>query len=317
MNSNYLDFEQLVLELDERIDALKETNKKQDVNTDDEISSLIRKRNKLMRNICSKLTPWQVAKMARHPLRPYTLDYIELIIDDFELLEGDRMFAADKAIVGGIGKLGKHPVLVLGHQKGRDTKSKLKHNFGMPKPEGYRKAKRLAQLAERFGLPVITLIDTPGAYPGIDAEARGQSEAIASCLQQFSALKTPILSVVIGEGGSGGALAIGVGDYLAMLQFSVYSVISPEGCASILFKDAEHAPQAAEAMGITANKLLELKMIDEVLPEPVGGAHRNIKKMAGTIKATLIEELLKLKKIEHDELIDRRYQRLKAYGALS
>lgn len=316
MNPNYLDFEQPIAELDERIQALKDTSS-DGVSTDDEVASLEKKRDKLMASLCAKLTPWQVAKMARHPLRPYTLDYIERIVDDFEELHGDRMFADDSAIIGGIGRLCGQSVVVLGHQKGRDTKAKIHHNFGMPKPEGYRKAQRLAKLAERFKLPVVTFIDTPGAYPGIDAEARGQSEAIAQCLQQFSALKTPILSLVIGEGGSGGALAIGVCDYLAMLQFSIYSVISPEGCASILWKSAEQAPEAAEAMGITAERLHSLGLVDQVLPEPQGGAHRDVDAMAQAIRDELSEELERLQQLSMDELIQRRYQRLKSFGQLS
>lgn len=316
MNPNYLDFEQPIAELDERIDALRHSSGTGGVNVREEVKSLEFKRNGLMESIYSKLSPWQVAQLARHPQRPYTLDYIEHIFTDFEELHGDRMFSDDAAIVGGLAKIEGRPVVVIGHQKGRDTKQKLKRNFGMPRPEGYRKAQRLAQLAERFKLPVITFIDTPGAYPGIDAEARGQSEAIASSLMLFAELKTPVISTVIGEGGSGGALAIGVCDYLAMLQFSTYSVISPEGCASILWKSAERASDAADAMGITADRLQSLGLVDQVIQEPSGGCHRNHAAVAKSLKSHLIKQLDKLSSMDTEALLAQRYIRLKSFGQL-
>ena len=316
MNPNYLDFEQPIAELDERIQALRHSTDTSGINVREEVKSLEGKRNNLLESVYNKLTPWQVAQIARHPQRPYTLDYIEHIFTDFEELHGDRMFADDAAIVGGLGKLDGRPVVVIGHQKGRDTKQKLKRNFGMPRPEGYRKAQRLAQMAERFKLPVITFVDTPGAYPGIDAEARGQSEAIASSLLLFAELKTPVITTVIGEGGSGGALAIGVCDYLAMLQFSTYSVISPEGCASILWKSAERAPDAAEAMAITAQRLHELKLVDEVIAEPMGGCHRDPVKIAKSIKKMLLKQLDNYSALPEQALLQARYTRLKSFGQL-
>ena len=314
MNPNYLDFEQPIAELDERIDALRHSTGTSGINVREEVKSLEGKRDNLLDSVYSKLTPWQVAQIARHPQRPYTLDYIEHIFTDFEELHGDRMFADDAAIVGGLARIDGRPVVVIGHQKGRDTKQKLKRNFGMPRPEGYRKAQRLAQMAERFKLPVITFIDTPGAYPGIDAEARGQSEAIASSLLLFAELKTPVLTTVIGEGGSGGALAIGVCDYLSMLQFSTYSVISPEGCASILWKSAERAPDAADAMGITAQRLYELKLVDEVIAEPMGGCHRDPSMVAQSIKQVLLKQLEAFSALPTEELLAARYTRLKSFG---
>ncbi len=316
MNPNYLDFEQPIAELDERIEALRHSTDTSGINVREEVKSLEGKRNNLLENVYNKLTPWQVAQIARHPQRPYTLDYLEHIFTDFEELHGDRMFADDAAIVGGLAKLDGRSVVVIGHQKGRDTKQKLKRNFGMPRPEGYRKAQRLAQMAERFKLPVITFVDTPGAYPGIDAEARGQSEAIASSLLLFAELKTPVITTVIGEGGSGGALAIGVCDYLAMLQFSTYSVISPEGCASILWKSAERAPDAAEAMAITAQRLHELKLVDEVITEPMGGCHREPAKIAKSIKKMLLKQLDKYSALPEQELLQARYARLKSFGQI-
>ena len=316
MNPNYLDFEQPIAELDERIEALRHSTDTSGINVREEVKSLEGKRNNLLENVYNKLTPWQVAQIARHPQRPYTLDYLEHIFTDFEELHGDRMFADDAAIVGGLAKLDGRSVVVIGHQKGRDTKQKLKRNFGMPRPEGYRKAQRLAQMAERFKLPVITFVDTPGAYPGIDAEARGQSEAIASSLLLFAELKTPVITTVIGEGGSGGALAIGVCDYLAMLQFSTYSVISPEGCASILWKSAERAPDAAEAMAITAQRLHELKLVDEVITEPMGGCHREPAKIAKSIKKMLLKQLDKYSVLPEQELLQARYARLKSFGQI-
>ena len=316
MNPNYLDFEQPIAELDERIEALRHSTDTSGINVREEVKSLEGKRNNLLENVYNKLTPWQVAQIARHPQRPYTLDYLEHIFTDFEELHGDRMFADDAAIAGGLAKLDGRSVVVIGHQKGRDTKQKLKRNFGMPRPEGYRKAQRLAQMAERFKLPVITFVDTPGAYPGIDAEARGQSEAIASSLLLFAELKTPVITTVIGEGGSGGALAIGVCDYLAMLQFSTYSVISPEGCASILWKSAERAPDAAEAMAITAQRLHELKLVDEVITEPMGGCHREPAKIAKSIKKMLLKQLDKYSALPEQELLQARYARLKSFGQI-
>ncbi|PID34422.1 MAG: acetyl-CoA carboxylase carboxyl transferase subunit alpha [Thiotrichales bacterium] len=262
----------------------------------------------------SKLTPWQTAKLARHPLRPYTLEYIDAIFTDFYELHGDRAYADDKAIVGGIAKLDGQPVMVIGHHKGRGTKEKVARNFGMPRPEGYRKAKRLMHLAEKFGLPVITFIDTPGAYPGIGAEERGQSEAIARNLYDMATLKTPIICTVIGEGGSGGALAIGVGDRVFMLEHAVYSVISPEGCASILWRSAEKAEDAADAMNITADKLLELGLINGIIEEPLGGAHRDVATMAASIKAQLKASLAEIQTLKSDEMLDQRYQRIRNFG---
>ncbi len=314
MNANYLDFEQPIAELDERIDFLRHSTHTAGVNVRAEVKSLQGKRDNLIGGIYAKLSPWQIAQVARHPQRPYTLDYIQHICSDFEELHGDRMYGDDAAIVGGLARIDGQPVVLIGHQKGRDTKQKLQRNFGMPRPEGYRKAQRLAQLAERFQLPLLTFIDTPGAYPGIDAEARGQSEAIARSLLLFSALKTPVISVVIGEGGSGGALAIGVCDYLAMLQFSTYSVISPEGCASILWKSADRAAEAAEAMAITSARLHELDLVDDVLAEPLGGCHRDPEAMAKTIKTCLLEQIQRLSSLDTASLLEQRYQRWKAFG---
>lgn len=315
MNPNYLDFEQPIAELDDRIETLRHSTEAQaGVNVRDEIKSLENKRDSLTESIFSKLNAWQVSQLARHPRRPYTLDYVSQIFTDFEELHGDRMYADDTAIIGGVARLNDRPVVVVGHQKGRDTKEKLHYNFGMPRPEGYRKAQRLAQLAERFKLPVVTFIDTPGAYPGIDAEARGQSEAIARCLYLFSELKTPIISTVIGEGGSGGALAIGICDYLAMLQYSIYSVISPEGCASILWKSAERAAEAAEAMGVTADKLFELGLVDEIISEPAGGAQRDHKAIAHSVRNMLSTQLDRLCAEDMDTLLQNRYQRLMSFG---
>lgn len=270
--------------------------------------------DKTITQVYSKLSPWEIAKVARHPMRPYTLDYIEYMVTDFEELHGDRMFADDTAIVGGVGRIDGHAVVIVGHQKGRDTQQKLERNFGMSKPEGYRKANRLAKMAEQFHLPLVTFIDTPGAYPGIDAECRGQAEAIARNLMTFSNLKTPIISTVIGEGGSGGALAIGVSDYLVMLEFSTYSVISPEGCASILWKSAEKAPEAAQAMGLTSKELIEQGLIDEVVKEPLGGSHRNPVQMAASLKTALSAQLTRLKQEDTDALLERRYQKLRCFG---
>lgn len=314
MDLKFLDFEQPIAELEAKIDELRFVGDDSEINISDEIERLKEKSEALTRSIFSSLSPWQIAQLARHPLRPYTLDYLEAICADFQELHGDRMFADDPAIVGGLGRLDGRPVMFIGHQKGRDTKARVRRNYGMPRPEGYRKALRLMQMAERFRLPVITLIDTPGAYPGLDAEERGQSEAIARNLFVMSRLRTPIVSVVIGEGGSGGALAIGVADRLLMLEYSVYSVISPEGCASILWKSADKAELAAEAMGITAPRLRELGLVDEVLREPLGGAHRDQRTMAETLRAALLSALRDLEVLDLTELLQRRLERLQSFG---
>ena len=313
-SQKYLEFEQPIADLQAKIEELRLVGSDNSLNITDEITRLQDKSRSLTESIFANLSSWQVAQMSRHPQRPYTLDYIRHIFTDFEELHGDRHFADDAAIVGGIARLDGRPVMVIGHQKGRDVKEKVRRNFGMPKPEGYRKACRLMQMAERFKMPILTFIDTPGAYPGIDAEERGQSEAIAWNLQVMSRLKTPIISTVIGEGGSGGALAIGVCDRLMMLQYSIYSVISPEGCASILWKKAEKASEAAEAMGITAARLQELGLVDNLIPEPLGGAHREPETMAARIKQQLLAELAKLDEQSVDELLDSRYERLMAFG---
>ncbi|UAW97665.1 acetyl-CoA carboxylase carboxyl transferase subunit alpha [Halopseudomonas nanhaiensis] len=313
-SQKYLEFEQPIADLQAKIEELRLVGTDNSLNIGDEITRLEDKSRSLTESIFSNLSSWQVAQMARHPQRPYTLDYIRHIFTDFEEMHGDRHFADDAAIVGGMARLDGRPVMVIGHQKGRDVKEKVRRNFGMPKPEGYRKACRLMQLAERFKMPVVTFIDTPGAYPGIDAEERGQSEAIAWNLQIMSRLKTPIISTVIGEGGSGGALAIGVCDRLMMLEYSTYSVISPEGCASILWKKSEKAADAAEAMGITAGRLKELGLVDQLISEPLGGAHRDPKETAARIKAQLLEQLSSLDEHDADSLLDSRYERLMAFG---
>ena len=314
MNLNFLEFEQPIAELEAKIDELRYIGDDADVNINDEIAKLEAKSQALTESIFSSLTPWQISQLARHPQRPYMMDYVVRVFTDFQELHGDRCFADDHAVVGGIGRLDGSPVMIIGQQKGRDTREKLHRNFGMPRPEGYRKALRLMQMAERFGLPLLTFIDTPGAYPGIGAEERGQSEAIARNLFVMSKLRTPVICTVIGEGGSGGALAIGVGDRTLMLQYSTYSVISPEGCASILWKSAEKAEDAAEALGITSSRLLELGLIDRIISEPLGGAHRNVDVMAERLGKALSEELERLVKLAPDELIENRYQRLMAYG---
>ncbi len=313
MNPYYLDFEQPIAELEEKIEELRLVASNSDVNLTDEINRLESKSVSLTESIFSELTAWDISRLSRHPRRPYTLDYIERIFEDFDEMHGDRKFADDYAIVGGMARLEGLPVMVIGHQKGREIKEKVKRNFGMPRPEGYRKALRLMELAERFKMPILTFVDTPGAYPGIGAEERGQSEAIAYNLAVMSRLKTPIIATVIGEGGSGGALAIGVCDCLVMLQYSTYSVISPEGCASILWKSADFAADAAEAMGITANRLHELGFADKVLPEPLGGAHRDADKMAAEIKQTLVDSLVDLQTKTTEDLVSQRYQRLTAF----
>ena len=314
MNPNYLDFEQSIADLDAKIEALRYADKNSGLNINEEINRLRMKSRKLTESIFTALTPWQISQVARHPQRPYTLDYIGAIFTDFQELHGDRAFADDPAIVAGIARLDDRPVMVIGQQKGRDTREKVRRNFAMPRPEGYRKAQRLMKTAERFHLPVLTFIDTPGAYPGVGAEERGQSEAIARNLYVMAALKTPIVSTVIGEGGSGGALAIGVSDRTLMLQYSTYSVISPEGCASILWKSADKAALAAEAMGITAASLKKLGLIDEIVPEPLGGAHRDIPAMAKTLKTRLLVTLDALTPLPADQLVEARYTRLMQYG---
>ncbi|WP_207061759.1 acetyl-CoA carboxylase carboxyl transferase subunit alpha [Motiliproteus sp. SC1-56] len=314
MNPNYLDFEQPIAELEAKIEELRLVGEDSEINISDEIERLQQKNVALTEQVFSDLSAWQVAQVARHPQRPYTLDYVKHMIEDFDELHGDRHFADDAAIVGGIGRLEGQPVMVIGHQKGREVKEKVRRNFGMPRPEGYRKALRLMEMAERFKMPIITFIDTPGAYPGIDAEERGQSEAIAYNLAVMSRLKTPIISTVVGEGGSGGALAIGVCDQLLMLQYGTYSVISPEGCASILWKSAERASDAAKAMGITSGRLHELGLVDKVVPEPLGGAHRDVPLMAASLKQQLIETLDQLQALSMDELLQKRYDRLMSYG---
>ena len=314
MNLNFLEFEQPIAELEAKIDELHYVGDDADISITDEVTKLKEKSRALTESIFSSLTPWQVSQLARHPQRPYTLDYIVRLFTDFEELHGDRHYGDDHAIIGGIARLDGQPVMVIGQQKGRDTKEKLQRNFGMPRPEGYRKALRLMEMAERFGLPILTFIDTPGAYPGIGAEERGQSEAIARNLLVMARLKTPIICTVIGEGGSGGALAIGVGDQTLMLQYSTYSVISPEGCASILWKSAEKASDAADALGITSGRLRDLGMVDKVVNEPLGGAHRDVDAVAGNVKQALVETLAVLQKQSPDELLEARYRRLQAYG---
>ena len=314
MNPNFLDFEQPIADLQAKIEELRLVGNDNSLNISDEISRLQDKSNTLTESIFGNLTSWQIARMARHPRRPYTLDYIENIFTEFEELHGDRHFSDDAAIVGGTARLDGQPVMVIGHQKGREVREKVRRNFGMPRPEGYRKACRLMEMAERFKMPILTFIDTPGAYPGIDAEERNQSEAIAWNLRVMARLKTPIIATVIGEGGSGGALAIGVCDQLNMLQYSTYSVISPEGCASILWKTAEKAPDAAEAMGITAERLKGLGIVDKVINEPLGGAHRDPVAASATIREELCGQLAMLRELDNDALLQRRYDRLMSYG---
>jgi acetyl-CoA carboxylase carboxyl transferase subunit alpha len=314
MDLKFLDFEQPIAELEAKIDELRFVADDSEININDEIRKLKGKRDALIKSIFSKLSAWQIAQVARHPMRPYTADYLEILAPDFQELHGDRMFADDPAIIGGIGRLDGRAVMFIGHQKGRDTKERVRRNYGMPKPEGYRKAQRLMRLAEKYAMPIITLIDTPGAYPGVGAEERGQSEAIAYSLYLMAALRTPIISVVIGEGGSGGALAIGVGDRLLMLQYSVYSVISPEGCASILWKSADKAEEAAEAMRITAPSLSEFGLVDEVLPEPLGAAHRDPQATAEVIRNALLKHLQDLDSRDLDTLLEQRQARLAGFG---
>lgn len=314
MNPNYLDFEQPIADLQAKIEGLRMVGNDNELNISDEIARLQDKSQSLTQSIFSNLTSWQIARLARHPRRPYTLDYIQHIFGEFDELHGDRHFSDDAAIVGGVARLDDKPVMIIGHQKGRDVREKVRRNFGMPRPEGYRKACRLMEMAERFKLPILTFIDTPGAYPGIDAEERGQSEAIAWNLRVMARLKTPIIATVIGEGGSGGALAIGVCDQLNMLQYSTYAVISPEGCASILWRTAEKAPEAAEAMGVTAERLKNLGIVDQIIAEPLGGAHSDPAAMAETLRQSLNQQLEMLGKYDTKELLGRRYQRLMSYG---
>ncbi|MFO1390287.1 acetyl-CoA carboxylase carboxyltransferase subunit alpha [Cellvibrio sp.] len=314
MNLNYLDFEQPIAELEGKIEELQLVGNASDINIADEIAKLRQKSSKLTESIYSKLTSWDIVKIARHPQRPYTSDYIPRLFTDFDELHGDRHFGDDKAIIGGVGRLDGKPVMVIGEEKGRSVQEKVMRNFGMPKPEGYRKALRLMEMAERFKMPVITLIDTPGAYPGIDSEERGISESIAQNLAVMSRLRTPIICTVIGEGSSGGALAIGVGDQLNMLQYSTYFVISPEGCANIIWKTVAKAPEAAQAMGVTSKVLQDLGIVDETIPEPLGGAHRDVDAMASKLRERLVQQVDKLSKEPLDSLLERRYQRLMSYG---
>jgi acetyl-CoA carboxylase carboxyl transferase subunit alpha len=313
----FLDFEQPIAELEAKIEELKHITSDSEVNIRDEITRLQAKSRQLTTHIFASLTPWQITQLARHPHRPYTLDYVNVMCREFQELHGDRMFGDDLAIVGGLARLGDRAVMVLGHQKGRDTKERVRRNYGMPKPEGYRKALRLMRLAERFGLPLITFIDTPGAYPGVGSEERGQSEAIARNLFEMSVLRIPIITVVIGEGGSGGALAIGVCDRLLMLQYSTYSVITPEGCASILWKSAEKKEAAADAMGLTAQRLSQLGLIDEVLEEPLGGAHRDPALMSERVKEALMRHLASLDEVSRDDLRAVRGAKIAAFGVYS
>ena len=314
MKTTFLEFEQPIAELEAKIEELRYVQDDSAVDISEEISRLQKKSGTLTKEIYGKLSAWQISQVARHPQRPYALDYFQSIFSDFEELHGDRSFAEDPSIVGGLARFGSQSVMVIGHQKGRDTKDKLYRNFGMPKPEGYRKAMRLMKLAEKFGLPVMTFIDTPGAYPGVGAEERGQSEAIGRSLYVMSELRVPVVVTIIGEGGSGGALAIAVGDVTMMLQYSIYSVISPEGCASILWKSADKAPDAAETLGITANRLKTLGLVDKVLAEPLGGAHRDPATMMQTLRKALQEALSDAQEMPVDQLIEKRFERLMAYG---
>jgi acetyl-CoA carboxylase carboxyl transferase subunit alpha len=314
MKTTFLEFEQPIAELETRIEELRFAQDDSAVDISEEIQRLTRRSQSLTRDIYGKLTPWQVAQVARHPQRPFTLDYVQGLFTHFEELHGDRTFADDPSIVGGLARFNGAPCVVVGHQKGRDTKEKIARNFGMPKPEGYRKALRLMKLGEKFGLPVFTFVDTPGAYPGIDAEERGQSEAIGRNLFEMARLRAPIIVSIIGEGGSGGALAIAVGDVIQMMQYATYSVISPEGCASILWRSAEMAPEAAEALGITASRLKTLGLIDRIVPEPLGGAHRDPQAAAQALKKALAEALKQLQENKPKELVEMRLERLMAYG---
>ncbi len=317
MDPNYLDFEQPIAELEAKISELRLVGSDNDLNISEEIQNLQAKSTKLTEKIYANLSPWQISQVARHPLRPYTQDYLEHIFTDFDQLHGDRLYADDKAIIGGLAKLDDYSVMVIGHQKGRGTKEKVRHNFGMPRPEGYRKARRLVKLAEQYQLPVLTFIDTPGAYPGMDSEERGINEAIAENMALMSRVRTPLIATVTGEANSGGAIAIGVADQLNMLQYSTYTVITPEGCATILWKSADLAAAAAEAMGVTSKRLEELGIVDQTIAEPLGGAHRDVAATSANIKSALLEQLQILKAMDMDELVARRYQRLMSYGITS
>ena len=317
MDPNYLEFEQPIAELEAKIRELRLVGDDNELNINEEIQRLKDKSSRLTEKIYSKLTPWQISQVARHPLRPYTLDYIEHIFTEFDEFHGDRLFADDQALVGGLAKLDDRPVMVLGHQKGRGTKEKVRHNFGMPRPEGYRKAYRLIQLAEQYKLPVLSFIDTPGAYPGMDSEERGINEAIAENMAMMSRVRTPLIATVTGEANSGGAIAIGVADHLNMLQYSTYTVITPEGCATILWKSAEYAAAAAEAMGVTSERLEELGIVDQTIPEPLGGAHRDVTATAANVKTALQEQVERLMAVNTDDLVARRYERLMSYGISS
>ena len=314
MDPNYLEFEQPIAELEVKISELRLVGSDNELNIGSEIQNLKKKSTKLTEKIYSNLSSWQISQVARHPLRPYTLDYLGHIFTDFDELHGDRLFADDQALIGGLAKIDGRPVVVIGHQKGRGTKEKVRHNFGMPRPEGYRKARRLVLLAEQYRLPVLSFIDTPGAYPGMDSEERGINEAIAVNMAMMSHVRTPLIATVTGEANSGGAIAIGVSDQLNMLQYSTYTVITPEGCATILWKSSDHAAAAAEAMGVTSKRLEELGIVDHTIPEPLGGAHRDVAATAASIKAALIEQLDRLTAIDLDELVERRYKRLMSYG---
>jgi acetyl-CoA carboxylase carboxyl transferase subunit alpha len=317
MDPNYLDFEQPIAELEAKIRELRLVGTDNELNISEEIQNLQGKSTKLTEKIYANLSSWQISQVARHPLRPYTLDFLRHIFTDFDELHGDRLFADDLAIIGGLARIEDRPVMVIGHQKGRGTKEKVRHNFGMPRPEGYRKARRLVKLAEQYQLPVLSFIDTPGAYPGMDSEERGINEAIAENMAMMSRVRTPLIATVTGEANSGGAIAIGVADQLNMLQYSTYTVITPEGCATILWKSADHAAAAAEAMGVTSERLVELGIVDQTIAEPLGGAHRDVAATAANIKAALIEQLDKLQAMDLDELVARRYQRLMSYGISS
>lgn len=317
MDPNYLEFEQPIAELEAKINELRLVGTDNELNITEEIQNLKGKSTKLTQKIYANLSSWQISQVARHPLRPYTKDYIDHIFTDFDQLHGDRLYADDQALIGGLAKIDDIPVMVIGHQKGRGTKEKVRHNFGMPRPEGYRKARRLVRLAEQYKLPVLSFIDTPGAYPGIDSEERGINEAIAENMAMMSRVRTPLIATVTGEGNSGGAIAIGVADQLNMLQYSTYTVITPEGCATILWKSSEYASAAAEAMGVTSKRLEELGIVDHTIPEPLGGAHRDVAATAANIKAALLDQLDRLLAMDIDDLVERRYKRLMSYGISS
>ena len=314
MDPNYLEFEQPIAELEAKISELRLVGSDNEINISEEIENLKHKSTKLTEKIYANLSPWQISQVARHPLRPYTMDYIEHIFTEFDQLHGDRLFADDQAIIGGLARLEGRPVMVIGHQKGRGTKEKVRHNFGMPRPEGYRKARRLIQLAEQYRIPVLSFIDTPGAYPGMDSEERGINEAIAENMAIMSRIRTPLIATVTGEANSGGAIAIGVSDQLNMLQYSTYTVITPEGCATILWKSSEYASAAADAMGVTSGRLEELGIVDKTIAESLGGAHRDVVETSANIKRALIDQIERLIAMDSKELVDRRYQRLMSYG---